>query len=221
MRGSGADIEAHHIVPIKDGGSHKKSNLVTLCTDCHNAVHNGTTAPTATESDSGYVNYTTNVLADVELNHCPICNKSKSFGMSSEQNVNSNATVAFCGNCLTRICPNGTIPLSGPHLVIKYSSYNIKGYELSAFAIKNMETDGAANSENIEEYVEECAQKSAKTQLVFDSSAVVLFIAYVIVSLFSLTLGFVTFLFTAIALIFIVIIISVAINREIQDWVWD
>ncbi|PSQ62148.1 MAG: hypothetical protein BRD21_07210 [Halobacteriales archaeon SW_8_66_22] len=33
------ELHAHHIVPISDGGSHKKSNLKTLCKDCHNAIH--------------------------------------------------------------------------------------------------------------------------------------------------------------------------------------
>ncbi|MCU4752645.1 HNH endonuclease [Halobacteria archaeon AArc-curdl1] len=42
------ELHAHHIVPISDGGSHKKTNLKTLCKDCHNAIHNeNLSAPTA------------------------------------------------------------------------------------------------------------------------------------------------------------------------------
>lgn len=39
--GSAGDTElhCHHIVPKSKGGSHDKSNLVTLCRDCHNRVH--------------------------------------------------------------------------------------------------------------------------------------------------------------------------------------
>jgi hypothetical protein len=40
-------IHAHHIVPLKNGGSNKMSNLRTLCEDCHKAVHTDKMAPTA------------------------------------------------------------------------------------------------------------------------------------------------------------------------------
>lgn len=33
------ELHCHHIVPKSEGGSHKKSNLTTLCRDCHNKVH--------------------------------------------------------------------------------------------------------------------------------------------------------------------------------------
>lgn len=41
------ELEAHHIVPVKNGGSHSQSNLVAMCVDCHNAIHNDKQAPTA------------------------------------------------------------------------------------------------------------------------------------------------------------------------------
>jgi len=34
------ELHCHHIVPKGRGGSHRVSNLVTLCEDCHKAVHN-------------------------------------------------------------------------------------------------------------------------------------------------------------------------------------
>lgn len=34
-----AELHAHHIVPKSKGGSHNPSNLVTLCQQCHSAVH--------------------------------------------------------------------------------------------------------------------------------------------------------------------------------------
>lgn len=43
-----AELNAHHIVPKKKGGSDKKGNLKTLCVDCHNAIHhNEKMAPTS------------------------------------------------------------------------------------------------------------------------------------------------------------------------------
>ncbi len=32
---TGVRIEAHHIVPIRFGGTHHLSNLISLCSDCH------------------------------------------------------------------------------------------------------------------------------------------------------------------------------------------
>jgi len=34
-----AELHCHHIVPKSKGGSHDASNLVTLCRNCHNQVH--------------------------------------------------------------------------------------------------------------------------------------------------------------------------------------
>ncbi|AEN07183.1 HNH endonuclease [halophilic archaeon DL31] len=54
-RGGANDIEihAHHIVPLKNGGSNKISNLQTLCEDCHDAVHTDRMAPTAKSTSEG------------------------------------------------------------------------------------------------------------------------------------------------------------------------
>lgn len=43
---AGTSLHAHHIVPISKGGSHRTSNLVALCEDCHNAIHTNSQAPT-------------------------------------------------------------------------------------------------------------------------------------------------------------------------------
>ena len=49
-RGKGFDLEVHHVVPIKDGGGNALSNLITLCRDCHSAIHNSGTAPSVNQS---------------------------------------------------------------------------------------------------------------------------------------------------------------------------
>jgi len=41
-----AELHAHHSVPISKGGTHKKSNLITHCRRCHNAIHGNSYAPT-------------------------------------------------------------------------------------------------------------------------------------------------------------------------------
>jgi len=48
-----ANLEAHHIVPKSQGGTHKLSNLKTLCGDCHNATHGDSIAPTKRNGSSG------------------------------------------------------------------------------------------------------------------------------------------------------------------------
>lgn len=39
-------LEVHHVVPVRLGGSHQRSNLKPLCPACHGAVHNDEMAPT-------------------------------------------------------------------------------------------------------------------------------------------------------------------------------
>jgi hypothetical protein len=45
----GAELHAHHVVPKANGGTHEISNLQTVCSECHKAVHGDVTAPTSRE----------------------------------------------------------------------------------------------------------------------------------------------------------------------------
>ncbi len=47
----GAELHAHHIVPKSKGGTHQLSNLKTVCSQCHNAIH-GQGVARSTESTS-------------------------------------------------------------------------------------------------------------------------------------------------------------------------
>lgn len=38
-------LHAHHVVPKSQGGSHDKSNLISVCEDCHHAIHGDKEAP--------------------------------------------------------------------------------------------------------------------------------------------------------------------------------
>lgn len=42
-----AELHAHHIVPKASGGTHRETNLVTVCQECHDSIHNDVEAPTA------------------------------------------------------------------------------------------------------------------------------------------------------------------------------
>lgn len=46
------ELHAHHIVPKSKGGTHKRSNLISLCRDCHNAIHGDSQAPTSFRNSS-------------------------------------------------------------------------------------------------------------------------------------------------------------------------
>lgn len=37
------ELHVHHIVPLGAGGSNVRSNLITLCDECHGRVHRGVT----------------------------------------------------------------------------------------------------------------------------------------------------------------------------------
>lgn len=41
--GGASELHAHHIVPLGAGGSNARSNLITLCEECHGRVHGGVT----------------------------------------------------------------------------------------------------------------------------------------------------------------------------------
>lgn len=42
---SDSPLEVHHVVPVGQGGSHQRSNLVPLCPQCHEAAHGEVMAP--------------------------------------------------------------------------------------------------------------------------------------------------------------------------------
>jgi len=60
-----AELHAHHIVPKSKGGTHKTSNLKTLCKDCHDAIHGRKKAPTAKSNISSNDNF--NLSTDAEV----------------------------------------------------------------------------------------------------------------------------------------------------------
>ena len=55
------ELHAHHVVPKSRGGTHRKSNLITVCDDCHEKIHGFTIG------DDGPSN--TEVAIELERNH--------------------------------------------------------------------------------------------------------------------------------------------------------
>lgn len=69
------ELHAHHIVPKSKGGTHRLSNLKTVCSRCHNAIHGNATAPTSQEA-SDTLNQE-RIVTEATFQHCPVCNSEK------------------------------------------------------------------------------------------------------------------------------------------------
>jgi len=53
-----AELHAHHVVPKSRGGSHDVSNLISLCSDCHNTVHSkNAQAPSHGQQQDSEIDY--------------------------------------------------------------------------------------------------------------------------------------------------------------------
>lgn len=149
--GQNSDLElhAHHIVPIHSGGTHSKSNLKTLCRNCHTAIHSEGTAIHSEETEiNPFVNIDT-------FENCPICNSHNDFGIVPDCMVQPNASVAKCVECETEFSMNGTSGfLPRAKLEISESNLDIKGYEINPVILKNMEGETIENANELEQYVE-------------------------------------------------------------------
>jgi hypothetical protein len=49
-----SELHAHHIVPKSKGGKHKRSNLSTLCEDCHMAIHSSNKSARKSPNEKKY-----------------------------------------------------------------------------------------------------------------------------------------------------------------------
>jgi len=95
-----AELHAHHIVPKSKGGTHNKSNLQTVCKDCHNAIHGSSLAPTTKTGSSPRSNKSRACEGKqgqkhIPYNKCPLC----------ENNLTARDTQGAefsCDHCRTR-----------------------------------------------------------------------------------------------------------------------
>lgn len=63
-----AQLEAHHVVPKSKGGTHNLTNLITICEECHNAIHGNRAAPTKSgpsnkTKSTEFPDYTNNLVS--------------------------------------------------------------------------------------------------------------------------------------------------------------
>jgi len=100
-----AELHAHHVVPRKDGGSDKVSNLRTLCKECHNAIHHeGKKAPTAADTHQAEpVDQFRNPHLKDAFDHCPFCGD-ENIGPTPKSNRH-----IHCGGCDALFSPEGYV----------------------------------------------------------------------------------------------------------------
>lgn len=95
-----AELHAHHIVPKSSGGTHQLSNLQTLCSDCHNAIHGNSIAPTEqSQEDTRITKAGTftriNDLISTNIKDCPLCGE-KNMG---KYTTNRHTLLTICTSC--------------------------------------------------------------------------------------------------------------------------
>lgn len=81
-----ARLEVHHIIYRSNGGSDDLENLITLCKDCHDAIHNGTKILKLKGKKKSAFRYATqmSVLRNMLLKHYP--NAIETFGYVTKAN---------------------------------------------------------------------------------------------------------------------------------------
>lgn len=153
-------LHAHHIVPKSNGGTHSKSNLKTLCKDCHNAIHGDTMAPSANiqdiESQNGQESEIGSFTNIDPFESCPICRTTGSFKTTTDSGVGSNNVVAMCVDCQTEFSKNKESEVMfGELLKITKSNYDIEGYKFSPNTLKKIENRGLEDLNELEKYEQE------------------------------------------------------------------
>lgn len=82
-----AKLHVHHIIPVSEGGSHDRENLVTLCRDCHSDTHG---RPVGRENGQ---KHWAQQSGDDLIVRCGRCDHPALL----QRNPNSNRII--CGNC--------------------------------------------------------------------------------------------------------------------------
>jgi hypothetical protein len=92
-----AELHAHHIVPKSKGGTHQLSNLKSMCSRCHNAIHGNSMAPSAKgevgDSEQGFLDQIRESHSEHTFQRCPLCESSR-IGASEH-----NEDRVICQNC--------------------------------------------------------------------------------------------------------------------------
>jgi hypothetical protein len=76
IEGSESNLEAHHVIPIEDGGTHEMANLSTICSDCFEILHGHEEPPAlGSDSDSPSINSYTDLYQTLQETHSMILNE--------------------------------------------------------------------------------------------------------------------------------------------------
>lgn len=84
------ELHVDHVIPLSQGGLNNRSNLETLCEQCHNAAHGRGQAAT-TVGLGGAINWQANTEVGMDFDECEVCGSGK-FGYEANDMVK-------CMNC--------------------------------------------------------------------------------------------------------------------------
>lgn len=85
-RRGNTEVHAHHIKPKSKGGSHRLSNLTTLCKDCHNKVHSKSyTRPISSSRTTSLPDYEKGDISDAFSDIADFLNSEDHRGSDSDK----------------------------------------------------------------------------------------------------------------------------------------
>jgi hypothetical protein len=172
------EIHAHHIVPKANGGTHSRSNLITLCKQCHDAVHGDMIAPTAMASSNHEDSITIDsvrrwaeaivnnpeetdfITSDpdrMQFEHCAMCNNPDSLVVASDfSSLLEPEVLAICPDCYSIY----THTVDG--WVLSYSTSDAEGIKLSGEVWNQVVEDRVSDPSALEQYQSVSEWKSKK-----------------------------------------------------------
>jgi hypothetical protein len=165
---SDIEIHAHHIVPKANGGTHSKSNLITLCKQCHNAVHGDMIAPTAM-AGSNYegsitidsvkrwaeavtnnpeeTDFTTSDPSRIEFEQCAICDSSDSLVVAGDfSSWSEPKLLAICPDCYS------IYTHAAEGWILSYSRSDAEGIQLTGEVWSQVVEDNVSDPAALEQY---------------------------------------------------------------------
>lgn len=106
---NGVELHAHHVVPVSKNGSHDLTNLITVCADCHNAIHGNSMAPENPSIYNRLLSHSRITPRELpRFENCPNCgtqNDDESVEVSYSNEVLGNYTgfILGCDACNVRM----------------------------------------------------------------------------------------------------------------------
>lgn len=221
-----AELHTHHIVPKSEGGTHRESNLVTLCWDCHNRVHSNYVPKASGNSEKGGVRSENHPQTmAIELSHekevkikdCHVCGSHLTAAVDQWE--------LYCMVCRTtlrreEVDERGLIDelVSSPNWTVVTSDYDITGSSMMPATWHRVSQTTMDSDEELErkvrlssDYAQAFQKRTRRVLWAFAIS-----ILPISMSIFT---GNVNLAGLSIAVVLVFILISgISVTRDDRDW---